>query len=318
MAELGIHNNSIILKIDDDIQDFLLIDDSPQNNENNSLNEKQIIYFYLRLNKEISTEFIALIQCKKSRTLREVFLYFNKSFGPFDIISFIGLLRGPFILNPKKSFDELGIISYDQILMLAKQNIWIIDEHPLIIKDDNGNKFISKEQLNIIKILFIYNYNIIIIQCSKERKFEEIILYLDEVLRYKKEYVRFTSDEKESNKDKTLSELCIKDGNIIYLKDKDKIIHCCESMSTTYILQDKKKKEEKKYIAIIFIKNGKVIKFICKSEQTFKEISLKYMNESGEINQYNYFYNGKKILDENKTLNELNIKSFSKIIVTEN
>ena len=150
LAELGIYNNSIIFEIDEDVQDLLIIDHYPQSNGNNSENEKQMIYFYLTLDQDNSTKYKMFIQSKKSRNLSEIFLYFNKKISKkiFNLISFFkfDILDKPTILNQIKSLDELGIQNYNNILILIKQNVWIIDENPLITKEDSKYKFISKEQ----------------------------------------------------------------------------------------------------------------------------------------------------------------------------
>ena len=122
-----------------------------------------------------------------------------------------------------------------------------------------------------------------------------------------------------------MSELGIKNGSIIHAEENIEDIKYCIPLSTAYILEDKNKKEGKKeekkeeikYIAVKFIKNGEVFKFICKTNEKFKEISLKFMKQTGEIKQYNFYFNGKLIFDENKTLFELNLGSFiySEIIV---
>ena len=319
LAELGIYNNSEILEVSGDIQNLLIIDQSPLRNGNNSENENQTIYFYFILDLENSTKYKMLIQSKKVRNLWEVFLYFNKKIGVkiFNIISFISLVkyRPATILNHMKSLDKLGIENDNEIFILIKQNIWIVDENPLITQEDYGNKFISKEQMNIIKIFLYYFDRIIIIQCSKERKLKEIVLYLEAL--DKKKNIDFIFDSKILNKDETLSELGIKNGNIIHVQKKEKDLLPRGDLSIAYILEDKNKKKEIKYIAIKFIKNGETYKFICKSDQKFKEISLKYMKETGAIKQYNFYFNGKIIFDENKTLFELNIESFSEIIVTD-
>ena len=138
LAELGIYNNSKILEIDEDVQD--LLDHSPLSNGNNSENEKQIIYFYFILELENSTRYKMLIQSKNVRNLWEVFLYFNKKIRAkvFDIISFIsiGMFISPTILNPVISLNELGIKNFENIFISIKQNIWIIDENPLITQED--------------------------------------------------------------------------------------------------------------------------------------------------------------------------------------
>lgn len=336
LAELGIYNNSKILGIDEYFQDLLVMDHSPLSNGNNSENEKQIIYFYFILELENSTRYKMLIQSKKVRNLWEIFLCFNKKIGEkaFNIISFISndIFSTPTTLNQAKGLNELGIKNFEKIFIIIKQNIWIIDENPLLTQEDYGYKFISNEQLNIIKI-FIINRSkiIIIIQCSKERKFKEILLYLEARFNYKN--LIFVFNGKELNRDKALCELGIKNGNVIVAKEE--VHHDCFKLcrSTEYILKDKNekeekkyvgyilkdenKKEEKKYIAIKFIKNGEVFKFICRSDKKFKEISLKFMKETGAIKQYNFYFNGNIIFDENKTLFGLKIESFSEIIVTD-
>ena len=216
MAELGIYNNSIIFEIDEDVQDLLIIDHYPQSNGNNSENEKQMIYFYLTLDQDNSTKYKMFIQSKKSRNLSEIFLYFNKKISKkiFNLISFFkfDILDKPTILNQINSLDELGIQNYNNILILIKQNVWIIDENPLITKEDSKYKFISKEQTNIIKIFIIYRFEIIVIQCSKERKLNEIYLYLEAIFEYGNEYIEFELDGKNLNQNITLSELGIKNG----------------------------------------------------------------------------------------------------------
>ena len=323
LAELDIYNNSEIFIAKEKIQDLLIMDHSPLNDGNNNENEKQIIYFYLTLDQENSTKYKILIQSKKVRTLWEVFLNFNKKIGVkhFNIISFISIdiSMKATNLDYTKRLGELGIKNHYEILILIKQNIWIIDENPLITHKKCGYNFISKEKLNIIKILIFYHLDIIIIQCSKERLLKEIALYLKDIFSYGNKDILFEFDGNELNQDKNLSELDIKNGDIINANDKFDGICYCISRSTEYIMEDmvkyKNKKEEIKYIAIIFIKNEETFKFMCKSDKKFKEIALKFMKETREIKQYNFYCNGKIIFDENKTLNELNIENFSKIIV---
>ena len=261
MAELGIYNNSKILEIDEDVQDLLVMDHSPLSNGNNSENEKQIIYFYFILELENSTRYKMLIQSKKVRNLWEVFLCFNKKISAkiFDVISFISIYthdftNTPTILNQVKSFNELGIKNFETIFILIKQNIWIIDENPLITQEDYGYKFISNEQSNIIKIFIINRSKIIIIQCSKERKFKEILLYLEAIFNYKND-IGFVFNGKELNRDKTLCELGIKNGNIIVAVDRyrpeiDRHVLNEISLSTKYILKDMIKIKEKNILNI--------------------------------------------------------------------
>ena len=284
LAELGIYNNSEILEIDQDVQDLLIIDQSPISNGNNSEKEKQIVYFYFIIDQEKPIKYKMLIQSKKVRNLWEVFLYFNKKIGEklFNIISFIAFkcFWTPTVLNQAKSLNELEIENGDKIFIMRKQNMWIIDENPLITQEDYGYKYISKEQLNIIKIFIINDLEIIIIQCSQERKFKEILLYLEAIFDYNKQGIVFRFNGETFNQDKTLCELGIKNGSIIKASHE---ICFCINFSTEYFLKDKNKKVEKKYIAIKFNKNGEVFKFICQSDKKFKEISLKFMKEAGSI-----------------------------------
>ena len=112
-------------------------------------------------------------------------------------------------------------------------------------------------------------------------------------------------------------ELGIKDGSIIVAKEY--MVSFLMMASINYILEDKenvKKFFENKYIAIRFIKNSETIKIICKMDKKFKEVSVKFMKEIGTKKEYNFYFNG-KIIDQNKALYELDIKSNSEIIVTD-
>ena len=111
------------------------------------------------------------------------------------------------------------------------------------------------------------------------------------------------------DQDKTLSELDIKNDSIIFV-DASHVCYCI-SLSYNYFLKDAKKKE-KKYIIIKFIKNYKTIKFIFDLYKKFKKLSLKFINQIGINKQYIFYFN-KKIIDQEKTLEELGITNNSKI-----
>ena len=323
LDELRIYNNSKICIYHEDFQDILIMD-RPLSNGNISEEEKQIVNIILILNNENLKEYRILIQYKNARKLWEVFWYFEVKIAKkkFDVINFILLDKiykpNEAILCQMKTQNDLSIENNSKILVLIKQNIWIIDE---TLSDEQN---IPKEKRQIIKI-FIMNdlyenidFKAVLLQCRKDRKFQEISSCYEEIVHFTKYgAIEYEFIGGELNRDKTLCELGIKDGSIIVAKEY--MVSFLMMASIKYILEDKenvKKFFEDKYIAIRFIKNSETIKIICKMDKKFKEVSVKFMKEIGTKKKYNFYFNG-KIIDQNKTLYELKITSNSEIIVTD-
>jgi hypothetical protein len=154
--------------------------DRPLSNGNISEEEKQIVNIILILNNENLKEYRILIQCKKARKLWEIFWYFEVKIAKkkFDVINFILLDKiykpNEAILCQMKTLNDLSIENNSKILVLIKQNIWIIDE---TLSDEQN---IPKEERQIIKIIIMglyenIDFKAVLLQCRKDRKFLRVI-----------------------------------------------------------------------------------------------------------------------------------------------
>ena len=314
LDELNIYNNSKII-VYEDIQDVIILDHSSLINNKSPENEEQIINIILILNKEDLKEYHVLIHCKKGRKLEEIYNYFKKKIGlkKIDIIDIICLNKYPYlpIFKENKTLDKLGIQNNDEIIILIRENIFIIDEtslnDPYILK--NESKIIIIKLNIMFGTYFPPSLRVILIQCRNNRKFRKISSYYRKIIGSKEFNFEFNGNE--LDEDKTLSELGINNDSKIFVKICD--VNYCILPSFDYILKDAKKKE-KNYIVIKFIKNNKTIKFIFDLYKKFKKLSLKFINQIGIEKQYNFYFN-KKIIDQEKTLEELGIENNSKIFV---
>lgn len=243
--------------------------DRPLSNGNISEEEKQIVNIILILNNENLKEYRILIQCKKARKLSEIFWYFEVKIAKkkFDVINFILLDKiykpNEAILCQMKTLNDLGIKNNSKILVLIKQNIWIIDE---TLSDEQN---IPKEERQIIKI-FVMNlyeniyFKAVLLQCRKDRKFQEISSCYKEIVQFgNKNYnvIDYEFNGGELNRDKTLCELGIKDGSII-VAIKSKIVSICMSMSIKYILEDKENVKNFLKTNILLLDSSKIVKLL--------------------------------------------------------
>lgn len=184
LDELNIYNNSIIL-IYENIQDVIIIDHSSLINNKSSENKEQIINIILILNKEDFEEYHVLIHCKKERKLGEIYNYFKEKIRlkKNDKIKFICLDK-PYLsfLDENKTLDKLGIENNNKILILIRENIFIIDGTSL----NKPYSFLNKESkiitISIYCPIFSPSFKVILIQCRNNRKFQKISSYYRTIL----------------------------------------------------------------------------------------------------------------------------------------